>query len=799
MKTFFLILILFLTSLNSYAQKVLSYPIKTANLNEVNFTGGFWQQRYDTNIIVTIPFLIKEIKKTGRVANMEFAAGIKKGVFCTRYQFDDSDIYKTIEAASYDLAKNKNIKLKKQVDTLINIIVKAQTDDGYLYSPRSAPSKQIKKVIGPKRWSDLRWSHELYVLGHLYEAAVAYYRATGEKSLLNVALKNAALILKDFNPHALQIPPGHEEIEIGLVKLYLLTGEKKYLNEAKFFLDIRGRGPELTGRKSWGDYAQDQKPVTEQTEAVGHAVRAAYLYSAMTDIAALTGNKDYLNAVNKLWQNVTYKKLYVTGGIGSTGWGEALGKNYDLPNASAYNETCSSVALMLWNYRMFLMTGNAKYLDVFERTLYNAFLSGISIQGNSFFYSNPLQSFGSESRSHWFTCACCPPNAARFIASLPSRVYASDKNSIYVNLYCTSNADLMIGNSSVNLKQETNYPWGGNINLFVNPEKENENFTVKLRIPSWSLGKPLDGNLYKFVHANGSPVIKINNKKILFKIEKGFVSIKRNWKKNDHIELILPMEIHRVIANDSVDADKGMVVLQRGPVVYCVEWPENKDSITNNILLPDNEKLTSEFKPGLLNGLTVIKGDFLKYKFVDEHAVSYKEEIEAIPYYAWAHRGKGEMNVWLAREKSAVTPANGPGIIAESMLSSSPGKNIKALNDLADPENSKGQAIPFFVFNKDTGDKWVQIDFPKLSEISAIKIYWVKNNDSRRLKVPLDWKVQFMQEDNNWGDVYATSAYSVKKNEYSNVSFETVRTKSIRIKVTSQKNSDVGIYEIKTE
>ena len=799
MKAYLLVLFLMLTAFSLNSQTVSSYPIKQADLTKVNFTGGFWQQRYDTNRVVTIPFLLKEIQATGRVDNMKFAAGIKTGVYCTRYPFDDTDIYKTIEAASYELAKNKNKKLKQQIDSLITLISKVQLDDGYLYSPRRAPSEKIKKAIGPERWSNLQWSHELYNMGHLYEAAVAYYQATGEKSLLNIALKNADLILKDFNPNAIQLPPGHQEIEIGLVKLYLLTGEKKYLNQAKYFLDIRGRGKELTGRKSWGEYAQDHKPVIEQTEAVGHAVRAAYMYSAMTDIAALTGNKDYANAINKLWQNVVYKKLYVTGGIGSTGWGEALGKNYDLPNASAYNETCSSIALMLWNYRMFQLYGDAKYLDIFERTLYNAFLSGVGMQGNLFFYSNPLQSFGNEERTHWFICACCPPNVARFIASLPSRIYATEENNIFVNLFCSSNAELQLKNSKVKLKQETNYPWDGKINLFVNPGKENENFTVKLRIPAWSAGKPLDGDLYKFFKPTGSPVIKINGNEIRYKIENGFAAIDRTWKKNDHIELILPMKIHRVIANDSVDADKGLVALQRGPIVYCVEWPENKDSLTSNILLPDDAKLTSELKPNLLNGITVIKGNFRKYKFENKHVISYKEEFEAIPYYAWAHRGKGEMNVWLARDESAITPANGPGIISNSILSASSGKNIEALNDLVDPQNSNGSAISYFAFNPDTADNFVQIDFPKLSELSSLKVFWVDNKNANQFKIPLEWKVQYLQEDNIWGDVYTTLDYTKKKGDYSDVSFETVRTNSIRIIVTPQKNFNVGIYEIKTK
>ena len=785
-------------SIHVFPQIKKDYPIKSIELKNVNVTGGFWGQRIFTNRDVTVPYVLDMCKKTGRVDNLLFAAKMKQGEYCTAYQFDDSDVYKSIEAACYSLISFPDKTLDQKLDTLISIIEKAQEDDGYLYSPREAPSARIKRAIGNKRWVNLQWSHELYVLGHLYEAAAAHYIATGKKTLLNVALKSAGLLLKDFGPDALQLPPGHQEVEIGLVKLYRITNDKRYLNLAKYFLDIRGRGKELTGRESWGKYAQDHMPPVDQTEAVGHAVRAAYMYSAMTDIAALTGDKAYANAVNKLWDNVAGKKLYVTGGIGSTGSGEALGANYDLPNMSAYNETCSSIANMMWNFRMFELYGDGKFLDVFERTLYNAFLSGIGMDGKSFFYPNPLQSYGTHGRSPWFTCACCPPNVARFIASLPEKFYSVEGNKIFVNIYSDNIADLKTDNSNVELKQFTNYPWNGNVKLEINPGETSSKFSLMLRIPGWAENKPIDSDLYTFMGNGSKPQLKVNGQKVDLKINKGFVELNRDWKNGDVVELTLPMNVRRVIANKNVDADLGRVAFERGPVMFCGEWPDNKDGFVRNILVPDDSKFTSDFKSGLLNGVETISCDAFGYKLDNQNNLQkYEQEFTAIPYYAWAHRGTGEMSVWIAREESAVSPLHGPTLASTSKVTVSFGRNPQAINDQLEPKSSGDGSVPFYHWWPDKGStEWVQFDFGEPKEISQVEVYWFDDTGVGECRVPESWRV-YSKDGDKWTPVYTVDKYGVEKDKYNSVIFETVRTSALKIEIKSQKDFAGGIQEVK--
>jgi len=795
--TTILFFVLFL-SVSILSQQNKKYSIHPAELSSVKLTNGFWLDRFEINRNITLPHILKKCWETGRVDNLIFAAGLKQGEFCTIYPFDDSDVYKTIEAVSYSLISSPDKELERQIDSLITIIGFAQEEDGYLYSARRAPSEKIKKSIGPERWSNLQWSHELYNLGHLYEAAVAYYQATGKNSLLNIALKNAELVINTFNTNGLQIPPGHEEIEIGLVKLYELTGDKRFLNQAKYFLDIRGRGTELTGRESWGEYAQDHKPVIEQNEAVGHAVRAAYLYSSIVDIIAYTGNKDYETAINNIWNNVIEKKLYITGGIGSTGSGEALGDNYDLPNASAYNETCSSIANMMWNYRMFLLYADAKYLDVFERTLYNSFLSGVGMDGKSFFYPNPLQSFGTHERSPWFTCACCPPNVVRFIASLPEKFYSFSDNEIYVNLYSSNRSNLMLGSEEISIFQETNYPWDGNIKLHIQPKKTNRKFSLKLRIPGWSINKPLESNLYTFSNNNEMPVIKLNGNIIPLDIEKGFAVIEREWSSDDIIELFLPMEIHRIKANEKVKANNGKVALQRGPIVFCAEGLDQQNGSVRNLLLPNNQKLIPRYEPNLLNGIELIEGKALEYYYESNNNLKFiEQDFTAIPYYAWSHRGMTEMSVWIASDEHAVLPLHGPTLISSSKISVSSGKNYQAINDQIEPVNSADESVPFYHWWPNKGTKeFVQIYFPEISEVSQVEVYWFDDTESGECRIPESWNIQYLEND-KWINVYPTQKSSIEKDMYNSITFETVRTNALKIEIESQKDYAGGIHEIK--
>lgn len=793
------LLALFVSLLSSvYAQPAHQYPILPVDLNQVQIVDGFWQKRIETNRQATIPHVLNKCYETGRVDNLMFAAGLKIGEYCTVYQFDDSDVFKSIEAASYSLMSKPDTYLEARIDSLIILIAAVQEQDGYLYSPRKAPSERITKGIGPERWSNLQWSHELYTLGHLFEAAAAHYRATGKRTLLDVALKSAGLVVHTFNPQGLRIPPGHQEVELGLIELYEVTSDERYLRQAKYFLDIRGRGKKLTGRSSWGEYAQDHAPVLEQREAVGHAVRAGYMYAAMADVAALTGDQNYAKALDVLWNNVVGRKLYVTGGVGATGYGEAFGGEYDLPNASAYNETCSSIANMMWNYRMYRLFADAKFLDVFERTLYNAFLSGVGMDGTSFFYPNPLQSFGTHVRTPWFTCACCPPNVARFIASLPSKVYSTSGTNLFVNLFASSDARLSIGNATVSVRQQTGYPWDGDVRITLQPDSPESHFTLLVRIPGWCVNKPIEGDLYRFKEEGARPVLMVNGTLVPLNVERGFATISRRWKPGDVVELRLPIDIRRIEANERVEADRGRIALQRGPIVYCIEWPDTKDGSVRNLMLPDNSSLSASLHKDLLNGIVSIKGAAVGYAFVkDGRMVGEEQSFSAIPYYAWAHRGPGEMSVWIAREEKAVSPLHGPTLASRSAVTVSSRKNAKAINDQIEPKSSGDESVPFFHWwpNKGTVE-WVQFDFPDAVEVSQIEIYWFDDTGRGECRVPQEWKVLY-RVDGKWNPVYSTDPYGVVKDKYNTVTFETIRTTALRIETRSQPDVAGGIHEIR--
>ncbi|MFH1371454.1 MAG: beta-L-arabinofuranosidase domain-containing protein [Planctomycetota bacterium] len=610
------------------------YPIEPVAFTDVKFTDEFWAPRIETNRTVTIPHILEMCEKSGRVDNFAIAGGLVKGEQKGGFPFDDSDVYKIIEAASYSLSVQPDEKLEKYIDDLIVKIAAAQEDDGYLYTARTNKSKRLANWFGSTRWSKLGGSHELYNMGHLYEAAVAHYKATGKRTLLKVAIKNACLLDKTFGPGKLRKWPGHQEIEIGLVKLYRVTGNEKYLNLAKFFLDTRGPGG--------GEYAQAHKKPYEQTEAVGHAVRATYMYCGMTDVAALTGDERYAGAVERLWDDVVGKKMYLTGGIGAKGEGEAFGKEYDLPNATAYCETCAAIGNAMWNYRMFQLTGDAKYLDVFERVLYNGLISGVSLSGDRFFYTNPLESSGKHKREPWFTCACCPGNIARIMATLPGYAYAKSGNTVYVNMFVAGEGTIKLKDNTVRISQATWYPWDGLVKMTVEPARAGK-FTIAVRMPGWAKGKPVPSDLYRYMDTNDQPVIlKLNDAVLEPAIRDGFACIEREWKKGDVIELELPMPARRVVAHPSVEADKNRVAIKRGPIVYCAEWPDNDVNVLD-LALADDAGLWSDRFRHLLNDVTVIRSRI--------QSGGSEHEFLAIPYYAWANRGQGSMAVWLKREE----------------------------------------------------------------------------------------------------------------------------------------------------
>jgi hypothetical protein len=624
------------------------YPVQPVPFTQVHVQSAFWSPRLDTNRRVTIPFAFYKCEETGRIDNFAIAGKLKTGKF-KGLRYDDSDVFKVIEGAAYTLAQHPDPKLDDYLDKLIAKIAAAQEPDGYLYTIRTTLGDQVPETSGKVRWANLADSHELYNVGHLYEAAAAHYQATGKRTLLDVALKNADFLVNTFGEGKRIAVPGHQEIELGLAKLYRLTGQRAYLELAKFFLDQRGRHDQ---RKPYGfpwfndgdpSYAQDHLPVLQQREAVGHVVRANYMYAGMADVAALTGETAYIAAIKTLWADVAERKLYITGGVGASIRGENYGDAYELPNYSAYNETCAAIALVLWNQRLFLLTGDAKYLDLVERALYNGVLSGVAQAGNKFFYPNPLASDGHAKFNHgfatrapWFQTSCCPTNMARFLPSLPGYVYAQKSEQIFVNQYIAGTAQLTVPAGQLTLEQANNYPWDGKIELALMPTKP-QVLELRLRLPGWAVGQPVPGQLYHYLDNIKEKIdIKINGKPATYTTDQGFAVLRRTWKAGDKVTLVLPMPVRRAVAAEQVEAARAEVALERGPLVYCLEAADNGGSVAS-LHLPDTAQVKAAFVPQLLGGITALRG----------------RGFTAVPYHLWAHRGEGEMRVWVPRQAPA--------------------------------------------------------------------------------------------------------------------------------------------------
>ena len=627
------------------------YPIDPVPFTSVKVTDNFWGQRLQASREVTIPLAFSKCEETGRYENFVKAAHPSDTYKVEGFSFDDTDVYKTIEGASYSLQTYPDKKLQKYIDSVLVIVAGAQEPDGYLYTARTMNPKHPHNWAGKERWVAVEnLSHEFYNLGHMTEGAVAHYQATGKRNFLDIAIKYADCVCREIGngPQQKKYVPGHQIAEMALVKLYMVTGDKKYLDQAKFFLDTRG----YTSRKD--AYSQAHKPVVEQDEAVGHAVRAVYMYSGMADVAAITGDSSYIKAIDKIWDNIVSKKIYITGGIGARHAGEAFGNNYELPNLSAYCETCAAIGNVYMNYRLFLLHGDAKYFDVLERTLYNGLISGVSLDGGSFFYPNPLSSNGKYSRKPWFGCACCPSNVSRFIPSLPGYVYAVKNDQVYVNLYLSNKAELKVDKKKILLEQETGYPWNGDIRLKIT--QGNQDFTMKLRIPGWVRGNVLPSDLYSYAD-NQKPAyqVSVNGQTVESDVNDGYLSIARKWKKGDVVEVHFDMIPRIVKANPKVEADHGRVAVERGPIVYCAEWPDNRFNV-HSILLNQHPQFKVTDKPELLYGIRQITTDAQALSYDKAGKLVTKDvELTLIPYYAWAHRGEGDMEVWLPIDVSATS------------------------------------------------------------------------------------------------------------------------------------------------
>ena len=617
------------------------YPITPVPFTAVKVNDGFWGQRLRASRETTIPLAFSKCEETGRYDNFvkakqQMDADHNLGFRVGGFSFDDTDVYKTIEGASYILQTYPDPKLKAYIDSVLVIVAAAQEPDGYLYTARTMNPEHPHNWAGPERWSKVEeLSHEFYNLGHMVEGAIAHYQATGQRNFLDIAIRYADCVCAAIGPGKDQLVrvPGHQIAEMALAKLYTVTGDRKYLDEAKFFIDMRGR----TDRRD--AYSQAHLPVTEQDEAVGHAVRAEYFYSGLADVAALTGEKSYIDAIDRIWENMVSKKTYITGGVGSRHDGEAFGADYELPNLSAYCETCAAIGNVYTNYRMFLLHGESKYYDVLERSLYNALIDGVSLDGGTFFYPNPLESDGSHERQAWFGCACCPSNICRFIPSVPGYVYAVKDNSLYVNLYMANTMDVEVEGRKVSMSQETSYPWNGDIKVKINRNSHRKPFTLKLRIPGWVQGEVMPGGLYQYVDGKQlSFSVLVNGEDAGGSItDDGYYTIGRKWEKGDEIDIHFDMEPRMVEADARVEADLGRVAIERGPLVYCAEWPDNAFSV-REAQIPEKARFNVVEKPDMLFG-------------IDQLVTSTPDgPLTLIPYYAWAHRGSGEMNVWFKKD-----------------------------------------------------------------------------------------------------------------------------------------------------
>jgi DUF1680 family protein len=640
--------------------------IQEIPLHDVRVTGGFWRSWLDRNRRATLPHILRMLDQTGVREAFRRAAGLGQPIF-DGFHNSDEVMYKTVEALSYEFLRSADPALKSALEVLVQDIVVAQDSDGYLCTP--AQIFRRRGLMHPRFSATRPLVHELYLFGHLYEAGVAHYLATGNKVLLTAALRNADLVERTFGPTKSRDVPQHPNIEQALIALWQVTGDRRYLSLAHFLVAERGRAD---GHSLWGEFAQDHKPIEEQDEAVGHAVRATYLYSAVADLVTLGAAVSFEPALGRIWQDIVESKLYLHGGIGSRPDNEGFGAKYELPNDSAYAETCAAISFMMWNWRLFLLSGEGKYLDLFERTLYNNFLAGTSLSGDRFFYANPLESDGlrkfnrgwisrdatgpyvegAAERKEWFYCPCCPPNWSRWLARLPAFIYARDERTVYVNLFATSEARLSVAGTLLRVAQTTFYPWSGRIQVVLHPSRPSR-FRVAVRVPGWARGRPVPSDLYRYASPTGDlPVsVTINRRRVEPRFARGFAWLERLWRPKDEIVIRLPMPVNRVQSHRRLLQNEGRLALERGPLLYCIEAADHDGSV-RDVWLHGTGRFRPVYAPGLLGGVTILKG-------TARRTTGAVVRLRAIPYYAWANRGAGEMLVWIP-ERQAVASGQLP-------------------------------------------------------------------------------------------------------------------------------------------
>jgi len=791
--------------------------INEVPFSQVHVSDNFWTPRIEVNRTVSIPSAFRECEKNGRFDNFALAAkanGHNVNTTATEHQgdfsFDDTDPYKVIEGASYSLAVHYDRRLDQYLDSVISLIAKAQEPDGYLTTCVTNKCYRLSGWWGRSKWEKIN-SHELYNSGHLIESAVAHYRATGKRNFLNVAIKNADLVCKTFGPNEGQIhrPGGHPIIEMALCKLYKVTGDRKYLEGAKYFVEETGR---CTDGHHPSEYSQDHKPILQQDEIVGHAVRAGYLYSGVADVAALTGDTAYQNALQRIWQNMSSKKLFITGGIGSRPQGEGFGPNYELNSHTAYCETCAAIANVYWNHRMFLATGESKYMDVVERALYNNVLSGVSLSGDQFFYDNPLESDGEHGRQRWFGCACCPGNVTRFVASVPGYVYAisrgvkgsesDDSPAIYVNMYVQGTAKI----GKVELEQETDYPWDGKVKIKI--KKGGGAFTLKLRVPSWLKASPTNNSLYSYTDKAKTCSVSVNGK-ALYPENRDYITISRTWKKDDVVELNMPMEVRRIVANDNAEDLRGKVALERGPVVFCLEGGDQKDNTVFNKYILNTSAISAHFEKDLLGGVVVLDG---QAKELERSGEVKDVAFRAIPYSTWNNRGQQQMEVWVACSPTAARPIPLETIASRAMSFSNRGPIQNdapetaptdgwagGVNDQWEPKRSSDTSKPYHYWWLKRGTKEsISYKFDKPYEVSNVQVYWLDfDHYDGDFRTPESWTLYYKDANGQWREVEQHTPFTVNKDCYNSIDFKPVTTQELKIVAQLRQGQSGGVLEWK--
>jgi len=775
------------------------YPVSPVPFTEVEIQDGFWEHWINRVGKIFLPHNIEYCELEKKIDNFRVTAGKKEGKHIGAC-FEDSDVYKVIEGSAYWLALHKDPVVEQKIDEIIDLIAGAQQPDGYL-------NTYFTLVKPNERWTNDA-EHETYCAGHLIESAIAYAQATGKRKLLDVAIKFADHIVDTFGTGKVEEVPQHEEIELALFKLSEFTGNSKYAELAKWFIEQRGKPYKDKPHGRWDSVCQDHKPIIEQDEMLGHAVRAMYLYSGVTDLVAKTGDVRYSNALDRLWYDLTERKMYITAGIGDSLLRvEGFSNPYFLPNDTAYCETCASIGLVFWAQRMFLLHRDAKYVDIIERALYNTPLSGLSLDAKTIFYCNRLE--GVDQRPPWQKCACCPTNVVRFIPTVGGYAYSFEKDTLYVLHYMPSKVSLnfkdnkfaLVDNKSgtdiVQLEQLTNYPWDGEITLRINTDKP-KTFCMAVRIPDWVYrGNNDPERLYLFPESPGLDKVqlKINGTPIPIQVlERGFIKLTQVWKQGDEITLVLPMVVQRVYANEKVEADRGRVAIQRGPVVFCAEDVDNANQV-RFAYVPRTASFSAQYEPNLLDGVVTIE-TIGKVKSLD-NPDGMEQTLKLIPYYAWANRQKGYMRVWIPETAELVAV---PTIETKAVVEAShkwSNDSYEALNDMIEPKKSSDTSIPRFTWWDHKGTKeWIQYIFDKEYTVKGVKVFWFDDTGFGECRVPKSWEILYLKDD-QWIPVKNPTPRENQRNKYNEVTFNPVTTKALRLEVQLQPKFSAGILEWK--